>query len=212
MRSLSGRVTERDSRQDSAPRGAYGMQDDNATGEADPGASGGVSSSRGRVPQRQTDRTLGSVFGQDAQGRQGSNMRYWAAESLGKFGPDAQAAVPDLVAALKDESKMVRMGAAYALGEIGSAVCGARTPGGRQRLGEGGPRSSRNRVEADPAEGQEALAAITQSVRSLVRVLPVAATPDPRRNTLPPPPAPAGRGTHTGPRSLPHPPPLLRPS
>ncbi len=49
------------------------------------------------------------------------NMRYWAAESLGKFGPEAQAAVPDLVAALKDESKMVRMAAAYALGEIGSA-------------------------------------------------------------------------------------------
>ncbi len=48
-------------------------------------------------------------------------MRYWAAESLGKFGPEAQAAVPDLIAALKDESKIVRMGAAYALGEIGSA-------------------------------------------------------------------------------------------
>jgi HEAT repeat protein len=49
------------------------------------------------------------------------NMRYWAAESLGKFGPEAAPAVPDLVAALKDESAMVRMGAAYALGEIGSA-------------------------------------------------------------------------------------------
>src|SRR5215204_4317297 len=49
------------------------------------------------------------------------NMRYWAAESLGKFGPEAQSAVPDLIAALKDESKMVRMGAAYALGAIGSA-------------------------------------------------------------------------------------------
>jgi HEAT repeat protein len=49
------------------------------------------------------------------------DMRYWAAEALGKFGPEAQAAVPDLVATLKDESKTVRMGAAYALGEIGSA-------------------------------------------------------------------------------------------
>jgi HEAT repeat protein len=48
------------------------------------------------------------------------NMRYWAAESLGKFGPEARSAVPDLIEALKDESKMVRMGAAYALGEIGS--------------------------------------------------------------------------------------------
>jgi HEAT repeat protein len=48
------------------------------------------------------------------------NMRYWAAESLGKFGPEAQPAVPELITALKDENKMVRMGAAYALGEIGS--------------------------------------------------------------------------------------------
>src|SRR5262245_11002688 len=49
------------------------------------------------------------------------NMRYWAAESLGKFGPEARSAVPDLITALKDENKMVRMGAAYALGSIGSA-------------------------------------------------------------------------------------------
>jgi HEAT repeat protein len=49
------------------------------------------------------------------------NMRYWAAESLGKFGPEALSAVPDLIEALKDDSKMVRMGVAYALGELGSA-------------------------------------------------------------------------------------------
>jgi HEAT repeat protein len=48
------------------------------------------------------------------------NMRYYAAQSLGQFGPEAQSAVPDLIAALKDEDKMVRMGAAYALGEIRS--------------------------------------------------------------------------------------------
>jgi HEAT repeat protein len=49
------------------------------------------------------------------------NMRYWAAESLGKFGPEARSAVSDLSEALKDDSKMVRMGVAYALGEIGGA-------------------------------------------------------------------------------------------
>jgi HEAT repeat protein len=46
------------------------------------------------------------------------NMRYWAAEALGKLGAGAEAAGPDLIAALKDESKLVRMGAAYALGEV----------------------------------------------------------------------------------------------
>src|SRR5438876_12039390 len=49
------------------------------------------------------------------------NMRYWAAQSLGSFGPEAEDAVPDLVEALSDEQKLVRMGAAYALGEIGQA-------------------------------------------------------------------------------------------
>jgi HEAT repeat protein len=47
------------------------------------------------------------------------NMRYYAAESLGHYGPAAVPAVPDLIAALKDDNKMVRMGVAYALGEIG---------------------------------------------------------------------------------------------
>jgi hypothetical protein len=48
------------------------------------------------------------------------NMRYWAAQALGGFGKQAEPAVPDLAAALKDEDKTVRMGAAYALGEVGS--------------------------------------------------------------------------------------------
>jgi hypothetical protein len=54
------------------------------------------------------------------------NMRYWAAESLGHFGPEAKSAVPDLAATLNDDSKMVRMGAAYALAEIGPAAEPAR--------------------------------------------------------------------------------------
>ena len=50
------------------------------------------------------------------------NMRYWAAKSLGSFGPHAKSAVPDLVEALKDEHKLVRMGAAYALAEMGASA------------------------------------------------------------------------------------------
>jgi HEAT repeat protein len=48
------------------------------------------------------------------------NLRYWAAGAIGKLGTDAQPAVPDLIAALHDDSKLVQMGAAYALGEIRS--------------------------------------------------------------------------------------------
>jgi HEAT repeat protein len=55
------------------------------------------------------------------------NMRYWAAQSLGNFGPEAETAVPDLVAALSDETPLVRSGAAYALAEIGPAAEPARS-------------------------------------------------------------------------------------
>jgi HEAT repeat protein len=47
------------------------------------------------------------------------NVRYWAAESLGHFGPEAHVAIPDLINALMDEDKTVRIGAAYALAEMG---------------------------------------------------------------------------------------------
>jgi hypothetical protein len=49
------------------------------------------------------------------------NMRYWAVQSLGKLGPAAKEAVPNLIVALKDESALVKSGAAVALGEIGDA-------------------------------------------------------------------------------------------
>jgi HEAT repeat protein len=54
------------------------------------------------------------------------NMRYWAAESLGHYGPEAYRAVPHLIEALKDENHMVRVGAAYALAEMGAAAESAR--------------------------------------------------------------------------------------
>jgi HEAT repeat protein len=51
------------------------------------------------------------------------DMRYWAARELGKRpGPDAQAAVTALTAALKDPHETVRMGAAYALADLGTAA------------------------------------------------------------------------------------------
>ena len=46
------------------------------------------------------------------------NMRYWAAESLGKFGPEAQAAVPALQEAAKDSETEVRDAAATATKQI----------------------------------------------------------------------------------------------
>lgn len=54
------------------------------------------------------------------------NMRYWAAKSLGQFGPGSEAALPELTEALKDEAPMVRSGAAYALAEIGQPAEPAR--------------------------------------------------------------------------------------
>lgn len=47
------------------------------------------------------------------------NIRYWAARSLGSFGPKAVDAVPPLIQALKDPDDNVRLGAAYALAEVG---------------------------------------------------------------------------------------------
>jgi HEAT repeat protein len=55
------------------------------------------------------------------------NVRYWAVESLGHYGPEAHVAIPDLIGALKDDQKMVRMGAAYALAEMGPAAADAVT-------------------------------------------------------------------------------------
>lgn len=47
------------------------------------------------------------------------NVRYSAAKALGKYGPEATAAVPALADALQDQDSDVRMGAAYALAKIG---------------------------------------------------------------------------------------------
>jgi HEAT repeat protein len=52
-------------------------------------------------------------------------MRYWAAESLGHFGPEAHSTVPDLIGALKDQDGTVRQGVAYALAEMGAAAADA---------------------------------------------------------------------------------------
>jgi HEAT repeat protein len=54
------------------------------------------------------------------------HMRYWAAESLGNYGPAAHVAIPNLIKTLKDDDKTVRMGAAYALAAMGPAAAEAR--------------------------------------------------------------------------------------
>lgn len=46
-------------------------------------------------------------------------QRQEAAAALGKGGPDAKAAVGELIAALKDEDRAVRLQAARSLGQIG---------------------------------------------------------------------------------------------
>ena len=48
-----------------------------------------------------------------------ARLRAYAARGLGLFGPDAAAAVPDLVEALHDKDEWVRSAAASALGDIG---------------------------------------------------------------------------------------------
>ena len=73
---------------------------------------------------RKVDYSVGSLT--TALKDKDPNMRYWAAESLGHYGPEARSAVPDLIQTLQDQDKMVRMGAAYALAEIGPAAAEAR--------------------------------------------------------------------------------------
>ena len=55
-------------------------------------------------------------------------MRKNAALSLGRFGPKAEAAVPELVTALKDKVVDVRGAAAVALGRIGPGAKDAALP------------------------------------------------------------------------------------
>jgi HEAT repeat protein len=45
-------------------------------------------------------------------------LRWRAAEALGRIGPGARDAVPDLTAALKDPDEAVRRWAAWALGRV----------------------------------------------------------------------------------------------
>jgi HEAT repeat protein len=70
---------------------------------------------------RKTDYSVASLR-ETLRNDKDPNMRYYAAESLGKFGDRAAEAVPDLIEALRDEDKMVRMGAGYALAELGAAA------------------------------------------------------------------------------------------
>jgi HEAT repeat protein len=53
-----------------------------------------------------------------------TSRKIWAAENLGKIGPDAKAAVPALVKAVDDKNDMVRKAAADALIQVGSLTQG----------------------------------------------------------------------------------------
>jgi HEAT repeat protein len=56
------------------------------------------------------------------------NVRVDAARSLGVIGPDAKAAVPELIRALRDSDREVEMAAVFTLGEIGPAAADAVEP------------------------------------------------------------------------------------
>jgi HEAT repeat protein len=55
-------------------------------------------------------------------------LRFDAARSLGVIGPDAKAAVPELIGALRDPGPEVKMAAVFTLGEIGPAAADAVEP------------------------------------------------------------------------------------
>jgi HEAT repeat protein len=56
------------------------------------------------------------------------DFRIDAARSLGVIGPDAKAAVPDLIGALHDPDREVRIAAIFTLGEIGPSAADAVEP------------------------------------------------------------------------------------
>ncbi len=55
-----------------------------------------------------------------------SNVRYRAAQALGRIGPEAKAAAPALKEALKDENELVRKATGEALRKITEGECGDR--------------------------------------------------------------------------------------
>jgi HEAT repeat protein len=86
-----------------------------------------------------------------------------AARSLGVIGPDAKAAVPDLIGALRDPDREVKMAAIFALGEIGPAAGDAVEPLMRVATD----------YEKDPGTAMMAIDALGRIGPAAQRVVPV---------------------------------------
>ena len=76
------------------------------------------------------------------------SVRAEVAMGLGRIGPDAGAAIPDLILALGDKSERVRREASVALGRIGTIaveplIAAVRAPGRRRSRGGGGEPGAR---------------------------------------------------------------------
>ncbi|MDB5306945.1 MAG: repeat protein [Gemmataceae bacterium] len=93
------------------------------------------------------------------------NVRLWAAHALGKMGPKAKAAAPQLAAALKDDSGLVRVEVAKALWKV--AADKAAVTALAQALADADPSTRHLAAEALGEVGPSAKAAAPALVRAL---------------------------------------------
>jgi HEAT repeat protein len=105
------------------------------------------------------------VLAQALTDKQLVNVRLWAAHALGKMGPKAKAAAPQLEAALKDEVGLVRIEAARALWKVAEDKAAVTALG--ESLKDKDASTRHGAAEALGAIGPAAKAAVPDLVRAL---------------------------------------------